>query len=234
MSTKEKKSFFRNSVRIKHTDACNDESTGLDLRKPIGDKDDRRVDEPTGAISKKKREYMKGASQLDATEKKFYDIKVVLDPSARASKKMGRAGSNAPSPSGDGDVWIEKIFRHRETGDTKIFFVSKNTGTKVKLEPPTGASNVMYLRDSYKSQNSSPPSTPSGKDRKKSSRPNSPDKRDETNAARPNSPENNRAGSPGNTSGSDDNSNYTERWKQRSCVPCKILKDQTIPSDRPL
>lgn len=99
---------------------------------------------------KKKRMHMKGSSQLDLRERKRYDTRLVADPSAKASKKMDRAGGNVPSPSGDGDIWVEKIFRHRETGETSVFFVSKLTGQRVKQEPPSGASRVMYLRQSYK------------------------------------------------------------------------------------
>jgi len=98
----------------------------------------------------KKRMHMKGASQLDPRERKRYDTRLVADPSAKASKKMDKAGGVVPSPSGDGDIWVEKIFRHRETGETHVFFVSNLTGRRAKQEPPSGASRVMYLRQSYK------------------------------------------------------------------------------------
>jgi len=97
-----------------------------------------------------------GASYLSVDEKSFYDTKVVEDPLAKASKKTG--GSLA-SPNGDGEVWAEKMYRNK-SGKTKIFFVSKQTGEKVEEEPPTGASRVMYLRQSYKSKNEEPTSSP--------------------------------------------------------------------------
>lgn len=115
--------------------------------------DDIKTTRSSDVIIRKKRVYMKGTSQLDAKEKKLYDLQLILDPNARASKKMSKARGSTPSSVGDGDVWVEKIFRNTETGETRIFFVSKLTGKKVKFEPPTGASRVMYLRQSYKSEN---------------------------------------------------------------------------------
>jgi len=158
------------------------------------------------AISKNMRVYMKGASQLESKEKKFYDIKVVSDPNAKASKKMGKAGGNVTTAEGDGDVWVEKIFRHKKTGNTKIFFVSKQTGKKNPNEPPTGASRVLYLRQSYKSKNEV--------------------NKSHSNAA---GTKNDASGVSGNIS-----PNYTSdswRRKQRSFVPCKGLEDQTISMD---
>jgi len=46
---------------------------------------------------------------------------------------------------GDGDVWVEKTFQNSKTGKRRTFFCSKNTGRKVRDEPPTGASKVVYL-----------------------------------------------------------------------------------------
>lgn len=163
------------------------------------------LDSPPAAtpILKNKKVYMKGASQLKSKEKKFYDIKVVLDPSAKASKKMGKAGGNLVTSEGDGDVWVEKIFRHRDSGERRIVFVSKQTGKKSHGEPPTGASKVLYLRQSYKDKNGLNMSPSNARDRK-----------------------NDASGVRGNTS-----PNYNDdsgRRKQRSFVPCKRLKDQTI------
>mmetsp|Transcript_6282 Transcript_6282/g.7305 ORF Transcript_6282/g.7305 Transcript_6282/m.7305 type:complete len:165 (+) Transcript_6282:189-683(+) len=162
------------------------------------------LDSPTDATSilKSKRVYMKGASQLESKEKKFYDIKVIVDPRAKASKKMGKAG-NVVTSEGDGDVWVEKIFRHRESGEKRIIFVSKQTGKKSHKEPPTGASTVLYLRQSYKDHNELEMSPSSAHDRK-----------------------NDASGVSGNVS-----PNYTDdswRRKQRSFIPCKGAEDQTI------
>jgi len=104
-----------------------------------------------------RRKTMKGASMLDVREKKNYDVKQIHDPNAKPSKKAAKAnmtGMSKVNPiEGDGDVWVEKIFRNRQTGSTRTFFVSKQTGKKVAFEPPTGASRVLYLRESYRMKN---------------------------------------------------------------------------------
>jgi len=46
---------------------------------------------------------------------------------------------------GDRDVWEERICVHSKTGKQKSFFYSLNTGFRVKDEPPTGASEVIFL-----------------------------------------------------------------------------------------
>ena len=51
---------------------------------------------------------------------------------------------------GDKDVWVERIYHNSNDGGTKTIFVSKQTGNKVEGEPPTGASRVFYLRESYR------------------------------------------------------------------------------------
>jgi len=208
--------------------------------------DDIKTTRSSDVIIRKKRVYMKGASQLDAKEKKFYDTKVILDPNARASKKMSKARGSTPSSVGDGDVWVEKIFRNRETGETRIFFVSKLTGKKVKFEPPTGASRVMYLRQAYKSEN----------EMKASSLVISPDSKSEGNVTNPISSGNHKFStclrghaSPYNFEGKEQPSssqNYStcvrgrtspgdfEVRKQLFCgVSCKSLDDQTIPTHKP-
>eukprot|EP00555_Chaetoceros_dichaeta_P002427 CAMPEP_0198251682 /NCGR_PEP_ID=MMETSP1447-20131203/2440_1 /TAXON_ID=420782 /ORGANISM="Chaetoceros dichaeta, Strain CCMP1751" /LENGTH=149 /DNA_ID=CAMNT_0043936763 /DNA_START=182 /DNA_END=631 /DNA_ORIENTATION=+ len=124
-----------------------------------------KVVESAAAAAKSniKRECMLGASYLKVNEKNLYDTKVVEDPLAKASKKTG---GTMTSPKGDGEVWAEKIFRNK-AGETKIFFVSKQTGKKVEDEPPSGSSRVLYLRQSYKSRNEEPKSSPSSSSKKK-------------------------------------------------------------------
>jgi hypothetical protein len=51
---------------------------------------------------------------------------------------------------GDGDVWVEKILKNPRNGNIDNFFVSTKTGTKYRHEPPTGASNVVYLKQSVR------------------------------------------------------------------------------------
>lgn len=46
---------------------------------------------------------------------------------------------------GDGDVWVEKKFQNSKTGKQRSFFLSKNTGRRVRDEPPSGASKVVFL-----------------------------------------------------------------------------------------
>ena len=46
---------------------------------------------------------------------------------------------------GDGDVWVEELLKHRETGEIRSFFFSKKTGSYAPDEPPSGASNIVYL-----------------------------------------------------------------------------------------
>ena len=46
------------------------------------------------------------------------------------------------------DVWVEEIMIHKATGKKKVFFVSKKTGERVKDEPPSSASKVIFLKNS--------------------------------------------------------------------------------------
>ena len=62
----------------------------------------------------------------------------------KPSKTLARSNFRLPL-SGDGDVWVEKIYRHKKTGEHKVFFCSLRTGKKLCDEPPTGASQVVYL-----------------------------------------------------------------------------------------
>ena len=71
----------------------------------------------------------------------LYDTKTIEDPLAKRSKKFKRM-----EVKGDGDIWVEANFRHSKSGETRLFFVSQNTGQKVCDEPPTGASLVFYLK----------------------------------------------------------------------------------------
>lgn len=47
----------------------------------------------------------------------------------------------------DGDVWIEKLFMSKKTGKKRTYFVSVKTGERVRGEPPSGASHVLYAAD---------------------------------------------------------------------------------------
>mmetsp|Transcript_446 Transcript_446/g.750 ORF Transcript_446/g.750 Transcript_446/m.750 type:complete len:777 (+) Transcript_446:216-2546(+) len=68
------------------------------------------------------------------------------DPCAKPSKIIKRSNLDV-SGHGDGDIWVERIFVSKRTGKRKIFFVSVATGRKVRGEPPTGASKVIYQDD---------------------------------------------------------------------------------------
>lgn len=74
-----------------------------------------------------------------------HQLKQVHDPLAKQS-----AGTRKIKIIGDGDTWIETLCENVKTGEIKSFFKSmKNPNQKVPDEPPTGASNVIYLKASY-------------------------------------------------------------------------------------
>jgi hypothetical protein len=89
---------------------------------------------------------MKGTSTLNIREQAKYDTQAVHDCVAKPSKKVEKSHIGIK---GDGEVWVEKRYRHIKTRESKIFFVSKSTGRKVPDEPPSGASHVIYLRISF-------------------------------------------------------------------------------------
>jgi len=64
------------------------------------------------------------------------------NPFAKPSKSMKNTNIEII---GDNDVWEERILVQKNTGKEKSFFYSANTGFRVKDEPPTGASQVIYL-----------------------------------------------------------------------------------------
>jgi len=97
---------------------------------------------------------MTGFSKLNLIEKGNCDTRMVRDPEARPCTRMKKANFlRKVDIVGDKDIWVEKIYYNSENGNKKIFFVSKQTGKKVEQEPPTGASRVIYLRDSYRKIN---------------------------------------------------------------------------------
>lgn len=63
---------------------------------------------------------------------------------ARPSKKV-----SSKMISGDGDIWVEKLFQSTKTGKFVRMFESTNTGRRIKGEPPSGASKVVYLRSEF-------------------------------------------------------------------------------------
>jgi len=68
------------------------------------------------------------------------------DPCAKPSKTMMRSNLDVPGD-GDGDIWVEKIVVSKRSGKKRTFFVSVATGRRVRDEPPTGASKVLYKDD---------------------------------------------------------------------------------------
>ena len=66
------------------------------------------------------------------------------DPFAKQSRMIMRSTLIIPQM-GDGDIWVEKRFQSSKSGKERIFFCSTNTGRKVRDEPPTGASKIVYL-----------------------------------------------------------------------------------------
>ena len=75
-----------------------------------------------------------------------YDTQIIHDPHAKPSERVRRS-KLLQNQEGDGDVWIETVFRSSKSGKTCTFFISQNTGRRVRDEPPTGASQVLYLRN---------------------------------------------------------------------------------------
>ena len=73
-----------------------------------------------------------------------HDTLHIHDPVA----KPGR--TTRTHSTGDGDTWVEKILRNAKNGNVDTFFVSTKTGIKYRNEPPTGASTVVYLKESVR------------------------------------------------------------------------------------
>ncbi len=97
--------------------------------------------------SKKIPELVKGASLLNLSEFDKYDTIKTKDPVGNPSKKVARS-SIAKTTNGDGDVWVEKICYTKKDRRKVTVFVSKKTGNIVQGEPPTGASKVIFLKNS--------------------------------------------------------------------------------------
>ena len=95
---------------------------------------------------------MKGSSQLNIAEFSKYDTREYEDQLAKCSKKVTRSNiaDIMYGAKGDGDVWVEKLLTSTKTRQTKVFFVSKQTGRKVAGEPNSGAGRVFYLKPEYK------------------------------------------------------------------------------------
>jgi len=75
-----------------------------------------------------------------------YDIRFVNDPQAKKSRRVRLCIV------GDNDSWFETILWKEEDCEWTSYFISRNTGRRVKDEPPTGASRVYYLTTFYRMQ----------------------------------------------------------------------------------
>ena len=75
-----------------------------------------------------------------------YDYYKELDPHAKQSSAMKKSFFQHIKQ--DGDIWLETVFRNRKTDKKRIYFVSQKTGIRSRDEPPTGASSVVYLKNS--------------------------------------------------------------------------------------
>ena len=99
----------------------------------------------------KRKQVLKGASTLNFDEFDQYDTSVVHDNECKSSEKVAKSGKEGIIElEGDHDVWVEKILTSKKSGERKVYFISKKTGRRVASEPPTGATRVFYLRDSFK------------------------------------------------------------------------------------
>jgi hypothetical protein len=67
------------------------------------------------------------------------------DPCARPSKIVRKSSHlQQLTEKGDGDVWVETLYKSKRTDEYKVYFVSTNTGKRSRDEPPSGASKVIY------------------------------------------------------------------------------------------
>mmetsp|Transcript_1180 Transcript_1180/g.1362 ORF Transcript_1180/g.1362 Transcript_1180/m.1362 type:complete len:107 (+) Transcript_1180:92-412(+) len=88
-----------------------------------------------------------GNRNRNSGKKNSYDTAHVHDEYAKPSPKMQKAHVSDRHKVGDGDTWREGVFCSKK-GQHRIYFISKETGKKNRDEPPTGASEVLYLRNS--------------------------------------------------------------------------------------
>lgn len=81
---------------------------------------------------------------------KKYDVANVHDPLARPSKHFDRTDASCSRAAyiGDNQTWVEKVLMSTTSCEPRSFFMSKTV--QVPDEPPTGASRVLYLRDSFR------------------------------------------------------------------------------------
>ena len=70
----------------------------------------------------------------------------IRDPLAKRSKIVQRS-RKLRQVTGDGDIWVEKVHVSKKSGKKRTIFVSVKTGIKVRDEPPSGASRVLYMED---------------------------------------------------------------------------------------
>ena len=150
---KERMAFRGNNINKMEADAKQqiidtmNEELALETRRNLPRKyhsDGALQRQPNFKADSKINPIMKGASALRLSQFHKYDTDVVVDPLAAPSGKVkGDNGDN-----GDGDVWVEEIMIHKGTGKKQAFFVSKKTGERVKDEPPSGASKVIFLKNS--------------------------------------------------------------------------------------
>ena len=87
---------------------------------------------------------------LRKSSNSLHDTQIVKDPKAQQSTTMKRANFSDKHMHGDNDCWREGVFCSTKTGKPRIFFTSENTGQQVRDEPPTAASEVLYLLDAVR------------------------------------------------------------------------------------
>lgn len=66
------------------------------------------------------------------------------NPFAKQSKSI-RKSKMKMKIIGDNDIWEERTLVNTKTGRQRSFFYSVNTGFRLKDEPPTGASQIVYI-----------------------------------------------------------------------------------------
>lgn len=90
-------------------------------------------------------------------DNKKYDLENVHDPLASPSRHFDRSDMPCTEKAylGDDEIWVEKVLMSTTSLQPRSFFESESTHKKTADEPPTGASRVLYLRDSFRERRKS-------------------------------------------------------------------------------
>jgi hypothetical protein len=105
----------------------------------------RNSAESSSIVSRKSGVSQSSASAQTWSSRGSWETVSIRDPCARPSKIVRKSSHlQQLTEKGDGDVWVEKLYKSKRTGEYKVYFVSINTGKRSRDEPPSGASKVIY------------------------------------------------------------------------------------------